>query len=214
MNAEDRTPGVSEQDHFAGAETPAHKLGNLDAVVRHRVDRHRGGDRRAGALQRLALPALVPLDHREAAFPCSEPGSQRNPRCARAAVEAEEYRIAAVLAADLDPLPEAADALVSRFLDAVGGLDGKRRSGAALQYRAVSEQGDDAEEQRARGDGCDREDFAHRLKARPAGRISEEWRSSKKQKRPGAAALDQFPPDTATSPRTATRPLAQRIGEA
>ena len=69
--------------------------------------------------------ALIPLDDGEVLQPRPEPGvTPRIGRVARSAVQKEQHRIVSVLAADRDPLLDAADLDVPGFVDAVRRGDG------------------------------------------------------------------------------------------
>src|SRR4029453_2962719 len=77
----------------------------------------------AGAPEGLAGPAVVPLDHRELALPGPQRWGEDRVGPARPAVQDQQDRVVAVLAAELDPLVDPADVDKPLLKDPVGGGD-------------------------------------------------------------------------------------------
>ena len=145
VDAEDRPPRPAEQDDLVLAEPAPEPFGELDAVLRHPLDREIGRDGAPRGAESSAGAGLVPLHDREVALPRNECGRQPGDRRARAAVEHENDRVVAILAADRDPLRRAADLDEQSVVDAVRRRDPHELLALVLAPGAIAEPGADNE---------------------------------------------------------------------
>jgi hypothetical protein len=124
-HAEDRAPGVTDEDDLVLPQELAQRLCELDSVLGHAIDRDRLRHRSRILPQRPCGTALVPLNDREVLVPRPEhrvgPGIRG---VARPTVKKKDDRVLAVLAPDRDPLLDAADLDVPGVVDAAGRRDG------------------------------------------------------------------------------------------
>ena len=123
INAEDGSPGVSKEKYFALVVAGLEKTYDLFSIAGHLFDCHGGGEcfGVVGGVG-FAGAALVPLDDGEVVFPWALEGPCcRHRRGAGASVEEEEDGIAAVAAADGEPLRDAVDLDGKKLFDTVGG---------------------------------------------------------------------------------------------
>jgi hypothetical protein len=158
---------MPHEDELVRAQLAPQQFGQLDAVLRHARDGDRPGRRAAVLAERPAGAALVPLHDGEVFRPSAEAGiSPRVDRIARSAVQEQQHRIVPVVAADGDPLLDAADLDEPGLVNAVRGgggevarisrpEEGKGRVeflqvGAAAGLRRIT-----LRARRARGDGDD-----------------------------------------------------------
>lgn len=97
-----------------------HPSGKLNAVLRHSVGGDGGGGRRSVSSEGSFGAALVPLHDGEVLQPatkgCVSPGIGR---IAWPAIQEEQHRVVAVLAANRDPLLDSADLGVGGLVDSV-----------------------------------------------------------------------------------------------
>jgi hypothetical protein len=140
-NAENRAPGAAREDDLVLPQVFAQELGDLEAVVGHALDGNRRLDGFAVLEEGPARVALVPVDEREIPFPAR---IQRVGDGALGttgpAVQDQHDRLAAIRALDRDPLLEAADRHVHRFIDRRA-VDGLRRRPTREHGPHESEQG-------------------------------------------------------------------------
>src|SRR5215469_13908456 len=125
VHAENRSPGMSEQDDLLFLQMGTQELGQLNSVIRHAFNRHCASNGWSARLQALACPALIPLRYREVLLPRCKDSGQREPRCTRASVKTEENRIVPILPTNLNPLIDAADLHIHGLFDTVRTMDGK-----------------------------------------------------------------------------------------
>ncbi len=113
--AADRAPDEHER---RSAQARGHQLRQGDAVVGEALERQPTGALRALLAERLSRAGLVPLHEREVPLPAAQEGAEDRVRGPRAAVDEEQDRVSGVLAADADPLLEAAEVHEARLRDA------------------------------------------------------------------------------------------------
>src|SRR5215469_7373012 len=125
VHAENRSPGMSEQDDLLFLQMGTQELGQLNSVIRHAFNRHCASNGWSARLQALACSTLIPLCYREVLLPRSKDSCQWEPRCTRASVKTEENRIVPILPTNLNPLIDAADLYIHGLFDTVRSMDGK-----------------------------------------------------------------------------------------
>src|SRR5580698_8536398 len=113
---------MPDENDFVLMQLLLQPFGKLDTVLRHSVGRHGGGGRRSVSSEGSSGAALVPLHDGEVLQPaakgCVSPGIGR---IAGPAMQEEQRRVVAVLAANRDPLLDPADLDVGGLVDSVRG---------------------------------------------------------------------------------------------
>src|ERR1700757_5047336 len=111
-------------------------LSDFDTVLRHALYRDGRRDRWSVPLQCSACAALIPLHDREMSLPSSEQGQGPGiGYVSGAAMQEEQDRVVAILAANGNPLFDPADAYETRLIHALRRLDGELLSVASAQKR-------------------------------------------------------------------------------
>src|ERR1700680_1244473 len=114
---------MPEQDNPVLMKMRSKIFGHFDAVLRHLRQRHGRRNRFAGPAKSTSTATLVPLNDGEIFFPWLPAGRNRNGRTAPATMNKEDNRIAAIFAANLNPLINATDLDVHSLLDTVWRLN-------------------------------------------------------------------------------------------
>ena len=120
-DTKNRTPGMTDEDDLVLLQDSAERLRELDSVLSQAIDRDRRSHRRSALSERSACTPLIPLNDREGLQPRTKGGiAPWIGGVARAAVQKEKHGIAAIVAANRDPLLDAANHDVAAFIDPAG----------------------------------------------------------------------------------------------
>src|SRR6516162_2200606 len=113
---------MTDDDDLVLVEMFPQILGQFDAVLGHAINGHGRSHGFSGLPESLTSTPLIPLHYREVLFPGSEKREGPGIRdVTRTAVQKQQHGIAAVLAANGDPLLDPADVDVTGFVNAFGG---------------------------------------------------------------------------------------------
>ena len=111
---------MPDEDDFVLLQLLQQQFRKIYAILNHPVDGDGGGDRRSVSSEGSSGAPLVPLDDGEILQPvaktCVPPGIGR---IAGPSMQEQQHRVLAVFAANRDPLLEAADLNIVRFVDSV-----------------------------------------------------------------------------------------------
>jgi hypothetical protein len=108
------------------------ELSDFDAVSDEPLERQFPSSILAGSAQGLARATLVPLHHREVPLPRPDDRREDAAGRSRAAVDHEQDRVVSILAANPDPLVDAADSYEALLGDPVVAANPQCGSGSAL----------------------------------------------------------------------------------
>ncbi len=119
----------------------AHIVGDLQPIVHHVIHTQLGRNRPARLGEGLAGAWLVPLHDDKVLLPGTR--DEGTARRSGSPVDHEQDGVEAILAADGDPLVHSAHSDEPRFVDPVGGRDGRDDGGLVLAPGAISQGGAD-----------------------------------------------------------------------